>query len=67
MTTDQQLARLRQAWRNADDEERHAITITANALIADDPHHRDTVQRRVAAHLKLPPPEVVREEQPNLF
>lgn len=67
MTTDQQLARLRDAWRTADSEERFAINVTAQALKADDPHHRDTVQRRVAAHLKLPPPEVVREEQPNLF
>jgi hypothetical protein len=67
MTTDQQLARLCQAWRNADDEERAAITIAANALIADDPRHRDTVNRRVAAHLGLPQPQEIREEQPNLL
>jgi len=67
MTKDQQLAKLRQAWRSGDDEERYAITITANALVSDDPRHRDTVQRRVAAHLKLPNPQEIREEQPNLF
>jgi hypothetical protein len=67
ITTDQQLAQLRQAWRNADDEDRAAIAITANALIADDPRHRDTVQRRVAAHLKLPPPQEILEEQLNLL
>jgi hypothetical protein len=62
MTKDQQLAQLRQAWRAGDDEARAAITITANALIIDDPRHRDTVQRRVAAHLKI---EIPREEQPS--
>jgi hypothetical protein len=64
MTKDQQLAKLRQAWKVADDEERAAITITANALIADDPRHRDTVQRRVAAHLKI---EIPSEEQQELL
>jgi hypothetical protein len=67
MTKDQQLARLREAWKAADSEERYAIGVTAQALKADDPRHRDTVQRRVAAHLKLPPPEKISEEQPNLL
>ena len=64
MTIDQQLARLREAWKVADSEERYAINVTAQALKADDPRHRDTVQRRVAAHLKI---EIPREEQPNLL
>jgi hypothetical protein len=64
MTTDQQLARLREAWKVADTEERYAINVTAQALKADDPRHRDTVQRRVAAHLKI---EIPREEQQELL
>jgi hypothetical protein len=64
MTTDQQLARLREAWKAADSEERFAINVTAQALKADDPLHRDTVQRRVAAHLKI---KIPREEQQELL
>jgi hypothetical protein len=64
MTTEQQLARLRESWKAADTEERYAINVTAQALKADDPRHRDTVQRRVAAHLKI---EIPNEEQQELL
>lgn len=46
----QQLDALRTLWKTADDEERHAIQITALALKIDEPRNRDVVNRRVAAH-----------------
>ncbi len=46
------LEQLRQAWHRADREERAAISITVEALKRDKPSERDTVARRIQAHLK---------------
>lgn len=46
------LEQLRQAWHRADREERAAIKITVQALKRDKPSERDTVARRIQAHLK---------------
>ena len=70
MTKPQQLDALRDLWKTADDEERHAIQATGNALKKDDPRDRDYVQLRVAAHFRNQgkvieePPEA---EQMGLF
>lgn len=47
------LDQLRVAWHAADREERHAIKITVDALKRDNPTERETVKRRIQAHLKL--------------
>lgn len=53
MTDHEQLIeQLRQAWHRADREERAAISITVDALKRDKPSERDTVARRIEAHLK---------------
>jgi hypothetical protein len=52
MDRTQQLEALRDLWKTADDEERHAIQATGNALKKDDPRDRDFVQLRVAAHFR---------------
>lgn len=46
------LEQLRQAWHRGDREERAAIKITVEALKRDKPSERDTVARRIEAHLK---------------
>jgi hypothetical protein len=43
---------LRAAWHAADREERQAIKITVDALKRDTPGERETVARRIQAHLK---------------
>ena len=50
MTTDDQLAKLRECWQQAPTWERQAINVTAAALKADHPDHREFVQRRIEAH-----------------
>ena len=47
------LDQLRAAWHTADREERQAIKITVDALKRDTPAERETVKRRIQAHLKL--------------
>jgi hypothetical protein len=47
------LDQLRTAWHAADREERQAIKITVDALKRDNPGERETVKRRIQAHLKL--------------
>ena len=47
------LDQLRAAWHAADREERQAIKITVDALKRDNPAERETVKRRIQAHLKL--------------
>jgi len=47
------LDQLRAAWHAADREERQAIKITVDALKRDNPAERQTVARRIQAHLKL--------------
>jgi hypothetical protein len=47
------LDQLRTAWHTADREERQAIKITVDALKRDNPGERETVARRIQAHLKL--------------
>jgi hypothetical protein len=47
------LEQLRAAWHTADREERQAIKITVDALKRDNPAERETVARRIQAHLKL--------------
>jgi len=46
------LDQLRAAWHAADREERQAIKITVDALKRDNPAERETVKRRIQAHLK---------------
>jgi hypothetical protein len=46
------LDQLRDAWHAADREERQAIKITVDALKRDAPAERETVARRIEAHLK---------------
>jgi DNA-binding IclR family transcriptional regulator len=46
------LDQLRTAWHAADREERQAIKITVDALKRDNPAERETVKRRIKAHLK---------------
>jgi len=46
------LDQLRAAWHTADREERQAIKITVDALKRDNPAERETVARRIEAHLK---------------
>jgi len=46
------LDQLRQAWHRGDREERQAIKITVDALKRDSPAERETVKRRIEAHLK---------------
>jgi phosphotransferase system HPr-like phosphotransfer protein len=46
------LEQLRQAWHRGDREERQAIKITVDALKRDNPAERETVARRIEAHLK---------------
>ena len=46
------LDQLRAAWHAADREERQAIKITVDALKRDNPGERETVARRIEAHLK---------------
>ena len=46
------LDQLRAAWHAADREERQAIKITVDALKRDTPAERETVKRRIQAHLK---------------
>jgi hypothetical protein len=46
------LDQLRTAWHAADREERQAIKITVDALKRDTPAERETVARRIQAHLK---------------
>jgi hypothetical protein len=50
MTTEDQLAKLREYWQQAPTWERQAINVTAAALKADHPEHREFVQRRIEAH-----------------
>jgi hypothetical protein len=50
MTTDDQLAKLRIWWQQAPTWERQAINVTAAALKADNPDHREFVRRRIEAH-----------------
>jgi hypothetical protein len=47
-----QLLELRNLWKTADEEERHAIQATANALKKDESRDRDFVQLRIAAHFR---------------
>ena len=47
------LDQLRQAWHRGDREERQAIKITVDALKRDNAAERETVARRIEAHLKL--------------
>ena len=47
------LEQLRTAWHAADREERQAIKITVDALKRGNPAERETVKRRIQAHLKL--------------
>jgi hypothetical protein len=46
------LEQLRQAWQAGDREERHAIKVTVEAYKRDLLSERDTVKRRIVAHLK---------------
>jgi len=50
MTTEDQLAQLREYWQQAPTWERQAINVTAAALKTDHPDHREFVQRRIEAH-----------------
>jgi len=50
MTTDDQLAQLREYWQQAPTWEQQAINVTAAALKTDHPDHREFVQRRIEAH-----------------
>ena len=50
MQIDNQLAQLREYWQQAPTWERQAINVTAAALKADHPDHREFVQRRIEAH-----------------
>jgi len=50
MQIDDQLAKLREYWQQAPTWERQAINVTAAALKADHPDHREFVQRRIEAH-----------------
>jgi len=52
MTTDDQLAKLREYWHAAPTWEQQAINVTAAALKTDHPDHREFVQRRIEAHEK---------------
>jgi hypothetical protein len=52
MTTEDQLSQLREYWHAAPKEEQAAINVTAAALKADHPDHREFVQRRIEAHEK---------------
>jgi hypothetical protein len=47
------LEQLREAWQRGDREDKAAIKITVDAFQKDDPKERETVQRRIEAHLKL--------------
>jgi hypothetical protein len=47
------LKKLREAWQRGDKEDKAAIKITVDAFQKDDPKERETVQRRIEAHLKL--------------
>ena len=51
-TNEHILEQLRAAWHAADLEERQAIKITVDALKRDKPAERETVARRIQAHLK---------------
>jgi len=46
------LEQLRQAWQRGDREQRQAIKITVEALKRDLPEERETVKRRITAHLR---------------
>jgi hypothetical protein len=46
------LEQLRIAWQAGDREERHAIKVTVEAYKRDLPSERETVMRRIVAHLK---------------
>jgi len=52
MSQEETIAKLRQWWQDAPNEERLAINITAAALKVDAPEHRQSVQRRIEAHWK---------------